>query len=115
MIKINISALKKSLIVGSVAGIIGFVVSFDLLVALGMFLIWETISYLFFYYKDIAKKQDDELEKQSQKHNKELKKGTPIWVCTKCNSRVDEVDIKCKKCKSLLAINGAVKRKIIKK
>jgi hypothetical protein len=107
MVKINIPALKKSLIVGLVAGVIGFVITLNLFVALTIFLIWESVSYLFFYFKDVAKKQDEELEK----HNKKI----AIWVCTKCNSDVDEVDIKCKKCKSLLAVNGAVKRKIIKK
>ena len=62
-----------------------------------------------FYFKDFAKKQDEELEKESRKNEYH-------WVCTKCNSKVGGNDIKCKKCKSLLAVKGAVKKikKVIK-
>ena len=63
MIK-NIDRIKKSLIVGLVVGIIGFIISLDILAAFGIFLICSAISGIFFWIKDIDKKQGQELERK---------------------------------------------------
>jgi len=39
-----------------------------------------------------------------------IKKVANQYICGTCNSEVDEGDIRCKKCKSLLAVDGAVKK-----
>ncbi len=39
-----------------------------------------------------------------------LKNEISYYVCTKCGSLVGIDDIKCKKCKSLLALDGATKK-----
>ena len=58
---INISAFKKSLIFGLIVGIIVFILSFDIGGAFFTFIMWVSVSYIFFWIKDIDKKQGEEL------------------------------------------------------
>ena len=41
---------------------------------------------------------------------KQLKNEISYYVCTKCENPVGIDDMKCKKCKSLLALDGATKK-----
>ncbi len=64
IIDINYSRIKKSLIVGLIVGIIGFIISLDILAAFGIFLISSSVAGIFFWIKDIVKKQGQELERK---------------------------------------------------
>ena len=44
------------------------------------------------------------------KKNKTSEYPATRYICTKCNSEIEDDDIKCKKCKSLLSADGAVKK-----